>query len=159
MDKIQKPNNSECYTSSSEPFRIYVIVRVGNSHHSVFILYLSILLPWLIWYTLAVLNSLERVTSYHFINVTSTRAVKTNSIYRHLNCKQKLLCSDVYINLNKTCFEQWSRKSSTVKHLHKCIWWWPCKVKTWWSFMRQHSTTVYKQDRKLLPSRPIHNCP
>jgi hypothetical protein len=24
MDKVQKPNNPECYTPSSEPFRIYL---------------------------------------------------------------------------------------------------------------------------------------
>jgi hypothetical protein len=24
MDEVQKPSNSECYTPSSEPFRIYV---------------------------------------------------------------------------------------------------------------------------------------
>jgi hypothetical protein len=24
MDKVQKPSNSECYTPSSEPFRIYL---------------------------------------------------------------------------------------------------------------------------------------
>jgi hypothetical protein len=26
MDKVQRPSNSECYTPSSEPFRIYMIV-------------------------------------------------------------------------------------------------------------------------------------
>jgi hypothetical protein len=30
MDKVQKPSNPECYTPSSEPFRIYVQVR--NKH-------------------------------------------------------------------------------------------------------------------------------
>jgi hypothetical protein len=28
MDKVQKPTNSECYTPSSEPIRIYMIERV-----------------------------------------------------------------------------------------------------------------------------------
>jgi hypothetical protein len=29
MDKVQKPSNSECYTPSSEPFRIYRKVFIG----------------------------------------------------------------------------------------------------------------------------------
>jgi hypothetical protein len=35
MDKVQKPNNSECYTPSSEPFRIYYqLLRNGSLLYS-----------------------------------------------------------------------------------------------------------------------------
>jgi hypothetical protein len=30
MEKVQKPSNSVCYTTSSEPFRIYFYLCVGN---------------------------------------------------------------------------------------------------------------------------------
>jgi hypothetical protein len=30
MDKVEKRSNSECYTPSSEPFRIYYFPRVEN---------------------------------------------------------------------------------------------------------------------------------
>jgi hypothetical protein len=28
MDKVQKPSNPECYTPSSEPFKIYISLRL-----------------------------------------------------------------------------------------------------------------------------------
>jgi hypothetical protein len=30
MDKVQKPSNNECYTPSSEPFRMYTITIIRN---------------------------------------------------------------------------------------------------------------------------------
>jgi hypothetical protein len=38
MDKVQKPSNPECYTSSSEPFRIYKCVPFDSNSRSVIIL-------------------------------------------------------------------------------------------------------------------------
>jgi hypothetical protein len=46
MDKVKKPSNSECYTLSSEPFRIYTYLACPIiSFNPVFLVYALLVKP------------------------------------------------------------------------------------------------------------------
>jgi hypothetical protein len=57
MDKVQKPSNTEDYTPSSEPFRIYRILFFPYSHNTEFNIRLYknvITLPFYTWMKLRI---------------------------------------------------------------------------------------------------------